>query len=292
MGVVGDSVCGVSEQDWEHDLDDAQRRAVEHGEGPLVIAAGAGTGKTRVLTSRVARLLEAGVEPERILLLTFTRRAAAAMTTRAAALATDPEAARRIAGGTFHAIAARIVAEHAQHLGLVDVTVLDPDDVIDLLDLLRSEHGLDGVDRRMPTTKTIADIGSRAVNTGIPARGLIADQFPWALDHTDQVLSLLRAYAARKRERGLLDLDDLLVAWRALLGDADVAARLRRRWDWVLVDEYQDVNQLQVDIVRGCARTAPASRSSATTRRPSTGSGVPAPGTCSHSPRRSRTRRS
>jgi DNA helicase-2/ATP-dependent DNA helicase PcrA len=243
----------MTESDALAGLDAAQLQAVEHGDGPLVIAAGAGTGKTRVLTSRVARLLEAGVAPERILLLTFTRRAAASMISRAAALCGDAQAAQRIAGGTFHAVAHRLVAEHAQHLGLADVTVLDPDDVIDLLDLLRSEHGLDGTGSRLPTTRTIADIGSRAINTGTPARKVIDEQFPWALEHADAVIGLLRHYSARKRERGLLDLDDLLIAWRALVADPDVGARLRARWDWVLVDEYQDVNQLQVDIVRGLA---------------------------------------
>ncbi|MEJ1089247.1 ATP-dependent helicase [Microbacterium sp. Mu-80] len=234
-------------------LDAAQLQAVEHGDGPLVIAAGAGTGKTRVLTSRVARLLEAGAVPERMLLLTFTRRAAASMISRAAALCGDAQAAQRIAGGTFHAVAHRVVVEHAQHLGLVDVTVLDPDDVIDLLDLLRSEHKLDGTEKRLPTTRTIADIGSRAMNTGTPARKVIEEQFPWALEHADAVLALLRHYSIRKRERGLLDFDDLLIAWRALVRDPDVGARMRARWDWVLVDEYQDVNSLQVDIVRGLA---------------------------------------
>ncbi|UNK71026.1 ATP-dependent helicase [Microbacterium sp. H1-D42] len=249
----------VEESDALAGLDAAQLQAVEHGDGPLVIAAGAGTGKTRVLTSRVARLLEAGVAPERILLLTFTRRAAASMISRAAALCGDAQAAQRIAGGTFHAVAHRIIAEHAQHLGLADVTVLDPDDVIDLLDLLRSEFGLDGAAqdgaaaKRLPTTRTIADICSRAINTGTPARKVIDEQFPWALEHADAILALLRHYSIRKRERGLLDLDDLLIAWRALVRDPDVGARLRARWDWVLVDEYQDVNSLQVDIVRGLA---------------------------------------
>ncbi|WP_195907889.1 ATP-dependent helicase [Microbacterium gorillae] len=241
----------MTENDPLAGLDGPQLTAVMHGDGPLVIAAGAGTGKTRVLTSRVARLLESGSAPERILLLTFTRRAAAAMIARAAALCGDTQAAQRINGGTFHAVAHRIVAEHAQHLGLADVTVLDPDDVTDLIDLLRSEHGLTGTDVRLPTTRTIADIASRAINTGTPARKVIEAQFPWALEHTEAITALLRAYAARKRERGLLDLDDLLVAWRALVADPDVGARLRARWDWVLVDEYQDVNSLQVDIVRG-----------------------------------------
>src|SRR6185437_79624 len=106
---------------WADGLDDAQLAAVEHGSGPLVVMAGAGTGKTRMLTARVARLLEGGVAPEKVLLLTFTRRAAASMTSRAAALCGDPDAARRMWGGTFHAVAHRLVAEHAAHLGLSSV---------------------------------------------------------------------------------------------------------------------------------------------------------------------------
>lgn len=246
-----DSVAPMDSAELFGELDEAQRQAVEHGEGPLVIATGAGTGKTRVLTSRVARLIDAGVPPERILLLTFTRRAAAAMTSRAAAMVGDAALAQRIAGGTFHAVAHRVVAEYAQHLGLSDVTVLAPDDVTDLIDLLRSEHGLDGTDRRMPTSRAIADIASRAVSLERPGRDVISEQFPWALPHADRIMALLRGYAQRKRSRGLLDLDDLLVAWRALVRDPDVGARLRARWGWVLVDEYQDVNRVQADIVQG-----------------------------------------
>ena len=230
-------------------LDPAQCEAVEHGPGPLVVAAGAGTGKTRTLTARVARLIDSGVPPERILLLTFTRRAAAAMTSRAAALCSDPGVAQRLWSGTFHAVAHRIVAEHAQHLGLGEVTVLDPGDVTDLIDLLREEHGLTGTEQRLPTSQTLADICSRAVNTGVSTRQVIAEQFPWCLDHVERINDLLRALMERKRSRGLLDFDDLLLYWRALLADERVGDRLRARWDWVLVDEYQDVNQIQVDIV-------------------------------------------
>ncbi len=250
MSEPADTVITVSTAELVDDLDEMQRRAVEHGEEPLVVATGAGTGKTRVLTSRVARLIDAGAAPERILLLTFTRRAAAAMTSRAAAMVGDTALAQRIAGGTFHAVAHRIVAENAHHLGLADVTVLAPDDIVDLVDLLRSEHGLDGTGRRMPTSRAIADIGSRAVSLERPGREIIQEQFPWALDHADEIMALLRAYTQRKRARGLLDLDDLLVAWRSLLRDPDVGARLRARWDWVLVDEYQDVNRVQAEIVQ------------------------------------------
>ena len=239
------------DHEWFAELDETQLAAVEHDDGPLIIAAGAGTGKTRTLTARVARLLAGGTPPERILLLTFTRRAAAAMTGRAAALCADSAAAHRICGGTFHAVAHRIVTEHAQHLGLSEVTVLDPSDVIDLLDLLREEHGLAGGQRRLPTSQAIADVYSRAVNTARPTREVMSAQFPWCLDHADRINELLRGYVQRKRARGLLDFDDLLIYWRALLTDDSTAARLRARWDWVLVDEYQDVNRIQVDIVRG-----------------------------------------
>lgn len=231
-------------------LDAPQLAAVEHRGGPLIIAAGAGTGKTRTLTARVSRLMEEGVDPGRVLLLTFTRRAARVMAGRAAAQSSDPSAVQRIWSGTFHAVAHRLVAEHTHHLGLSDVTVLDPDDVIDLLDLMREEHGLSGTDRRGPSSRAIADIYTRAVNTGSPAAAVMAESFPWCLDHADAIKALLRDYGHRKRQRGLLDLDDVLLCWRALLADADVGARIRARWDHVLVDEYQDVNGIQVDIVR------------------------------------------
>lgn len=240
----------MSEADWAEGLADQQLAAVEHGRAPLVVVAGAGTGKTRTLTARVARLLEAGVAPERVLLLTFTRRAAAAMTSRAAALCGDPAAGRRVWGGTFHAIAHRLVTEHAATLGLSDVTVLDSADVVDLLDLLRGEHGLTGTDLRFPTSRSLAEVYSRAVNTGRPAREVMAAEFPWCAGHADQINALFTDFVARKRAGGLLDFDDLLLAWQALLADRAVGARLRARWDWVLVDEYQDVNQVQVDIVR------------------------------------------
>lgn len=245
---------------WVDGLDEEQLTAVEHGSEPLVIVAGAGTGKTRTLTARVARLLEAGVAPERVLLLTFTRRGAAAMTSRAAALCGDPAAGGRVWGGTFHAIAHRLVAEHAAQLGLAEVTVLDSGDVVDLLDLLREEHGLTGTAVRLPTSRSLAEVYSRAVNTGRPTREVMDSEFPWCVDHADQINALFTDFVARKRAGGLLDFDDLLLAWRALLADRAVGARLRARWDWLLVDEYQDVNQVQVDIVRqlrpdGCGLT-------------------------------------
>jgi ATP-dependent DNA helicase UvrD/PcrA len=239
------------EAKWDEGLDEAQLAAATHGDGPLIVAAGAGTGKTRTLVARVAALLDRGVEPERILLLTFTRRAAEEMLSRAAATCDRSDAASKLWGGTFHAIAYRLVAEHAEALGQSGaLSVLDPGDAHDLMDLLRHEYGLAGNGQRFPRGETLLDVYSRAVNTGVPARDVIATLTPWCLPHTDAILELFKGYVARKRERSLLDFDDLLLGWRALLGDPTLGPAIAARWDHVLVDEYQDVNQIQVDIVR------------------------------------------
>jgi DNA helicase-2/ATP-dependent DNA helicase PcrA len=241
----------VFENRWDDGLDEQQLAAATHGDAPLVVLAGAGTGKTRTLTSRVAHLLDVGVAPERILLLTFTRRAADDMLARVGTVCADPDATRRVWGGTFHAIAHRVVAEHSAAIGLEHMSVLDPGDVTDLIDMLRDAHGLtaETAGRRPPRAATMAEICSRAVNTGRPARDVIATDYPWCEPHADAIVGLLREFMIRKRTRGLLDFDDLLLTWRALLDDAVLGPRLRARWDHVLVDEYQDVNQIQVDIV-------------------------------------------
>ena len=239
------------ESRWDAGLDEAQLAAATHGDGPLIVVAGAGTGKTRTLVSRVAALIDRGVEPERILLLTFTRRAADEMVARAATVCDRRDAARKLWGGTFHAIAYRLVAAHAETLGQsTALTVLDQGDARDLMDLLRHEHGLTGGGQRYPHGETLLDIYSRSVNTGQPARDAITAQFPWCEPHVPAILDLLRAYVARKRAQSLLDFDDLLLGWRALLSDPTLGPAMAARWDHVLVDEYQDVNQIQVDIVR------------------------------------------
>jgi DNA helicase II / ATP-dependent DNA helicase PcrA len=241
----------VVESTWDAGLDDAQLAAATHGDGPLVVVAGAGTGKTRTLVARVAALVDRGVAPERILLLTFTRRAADEMLARAGATCDRRDASRKLTGGTFHAVGYRVVAAHAQTLGLAaEPSVLDTSDARDLIDLLRSEAGLSGTGQRMPRAETLLDIYSRAVNTATSPRDVITGQFPWCEPHTDSILELFRGYVARKRARSLLDFDDLLLCWRALLLDPALGAALASRYDHVLVDEYQDVNQVQVDIVR------------------------------------------
>jgi DNA helicase II / ATP-dependent DNA helicase PcrA len=234
---------------WDDGLDEAQLAAATHGDAPLVILAGAGTGKTRTLVARVAQLVDRGTDPSRILLLTFTRRAADDMLARAAAICGEMSG-RQLWGGTFHAVAHKLVSAHAETLGLPPaLSVLDPADARDLMDLLRSDHRLSGAEHRLPRGDTLVDIYSRAVNTSKPAREVIASTFPWCDPHTESILELFRAYVTRKREHGLLDFDDLLLAWRSLLTDPTLGPTLAKRWDHVLVDEYQDVNQIQVDIV-------------------------------------------
>jgi DNA helicase-2/ATP-dependent DNA helicase PcrA len=229
-------------------LNDEQRVAVEHEGGPLLVLAGAGTGKTATLTARVVRLLDRGVPAERILLLTFTRRAAREMLARAAA----GRGRRPPRGGTFHSVAHRVVSTQAAALGLArGFGVLDPADAADLLDLVRDEHGLAATGRRVPRKGTLLDLYSRTVNTQTPLSETVAEAAPWCADLTEQLADLFRAYVARKRARALLDFDDLLLYWRAAIRDDVLGRRMAATFDHVLVDEYQDVNGLQVDVVRG-----------------------------------------
>ena len=169
---------------WLDGLNDAQRAAVLHGAGPLLIVAGAGTGKTRTLAHRVARLIAEGVDPERILLLTFTRRAAAEMLDRAGAvIRRGAEATGRVWGGTFHATANRLLRIYAQAAGLdPDFTVMDPSDAADLLDVVRHELGLSAREKRFPRKNTCLAIYSRCVNSGDPLGDVLRDHFPWCAD--------------------------------------------------------------------------------------------------------------
>ncbi|MGO8721207.1 MAG: ATP-dependent helicase [Acidimicrobiales bacterium] len=236
---------------WDANLDEAQLAAVAHGDEPLVIVAGAGTGKTRTLTARVARLLETGVPPERILLLTFTRRAADDMLARAAALSGHRDWGRRLRGGTFHAIAHQFIDAYAEPLGLQSgFSLLDPADAAETMDLLRDEQGLGSSEVRVPRSATLVDVYSRCVNTRHRLGEVLATDFPWCEPHLEAIAGLFKAYVARKRANGQVDFDDLLLLWRAALGDDRLGPRMIEMFDHVLVDEYQDVNALQVEIVR------------------------------------------
>jgi DNA helicase-2/ATP-dependent DNA helicase PcrA len=230
-------------------LNEEQRGAAAHPGGPLLILAGAGTGKTRTLVARAAWLCGQGVQPSRILLLTFTRRAADDMLSRATAGARS--ASGRITGGTFHAIAHRIIREHAESFSLpAEFTVIDPADMADLLDARRADHGLAGTQRRAPRAAVCADIYSRCVNTQQTVAEVVRGGFPWCTEYTGQLAELFRGYVAHKRSHALVDFDDLLLLWRAALADPAAGPVLRGMFDAVLVDEYQDVNAVQADIVR------------------------------------------
>src|SRR4051794_19264466 len=243
------------ERPWLEQLNPEQREAATHAGGPLLILAGAGTGKTTTLCARVAHLVSEGVPSERILLVTFTRRAAREMLQRSRA---HVPASARVLGGTFHSVAHRLVRRHASALGLPGgFGVLDAGDAADVLDLLREEHGHAQSRTRFPRKSTLLDLYSRTVNAQLPLSGVLAEHFPWCEEHREAISALFKAYTARKRALGVIDLDDLLLYWRALARDETVGPRLAAAFDHVLVDEYQDVNGLQVDLVRALAAYGP-----------------------------------
>ena len=231
-------------------LNSEQLRAVAHHGSPLLIVAGAGTGKTKTLVARLAALIEQGVAPDRILLLTFTRRAAAEMVHRAG-LATDPRAAAQVWGGTFHGVANRLLRQFGDALGLpAGFTVLDQGDSTDLLGIIRSEQGLAERGSRFPRKETVTSIYSRMVNSQEKLDEVLTRWFPWCADHGDALRGLFTAYTQRKRQHHVLDYDDLLLYWRALAASAEVGGAIKALFDHVLVDEYQDTNAIQVDILR------------------------------------------
>ena len=235
---------------FETELNAAQREAATHGEGPLLVVAGAGTGKTMTLAARVAHLLDRGVAPERLLLLTFSRRAAREMLGRAHRLSGRAEA-ERVWGGTFHAVANRLLRTNGRALGLhPDFTVLDQADGADVMNLLRDELGYSSRERRFPRKETLASIYSRTVNAGQKLGDVLRHHFPWCADETEGIRDIFAAYTVRKRERNVLDYDDLLLFWKAL-ACGETGPQLAAAFDHVLVDEYQDTNAVQADILEG-----------------------------------------
>ena len=231
-------------------LNPQQRAAAEYGDGPLLVIAGAGTGKTKTLAARVAHLVERGVAPERILLLTFTRRAAQEMLQRAGRL-TSQSRTGRIWGGTFHSVGNRLLRTFGQALGLPpNFTVMDQADSADLMNLLRNELELGRGRKRFPKKETLAAIYSRAVNSRTKLPEVLEADFPWCKDEAEEVAAIFTSYTERKREQAVLDFDDLLLYWHALLVHTDARARVASLFDHVLVDEYQDTNGVQADILR------------------------------------------
>jgi DNA helicase-2/ATP-dependent DNA helicase PcrA len=232
-------------------LNPEQRRAVEHDDRPLLVLAGAGTGKTATLAARVGYLLaERDVEPERICLLTFSRRAAAEMLARAGRLA-DPGRAARVIGGTFHSVAQRLLHRHGQLIGLdPGFSLLDAGDAVELIGLVRDELGLaKPQSARFPKKETLAAILSQVANAQVRLSDVVARSFPWCSEDVGAIREVFATYTARKRARQLCDFDDLLLLVRAL-GRSEVGAGIvGGLFDFVLVDEYQDVNSLQADFV-------------------------------------------
>ncbi len=229
-------------------LNDRQRDAVVHGAGPLLVIAGAGSGKTRTLAARVAHLIETGTDPDRILLLTFSRRASSEMLRRAGGVV-DPASASMVWGGTFHGIANRLLRRYGQAVGLAEgFTVIDRTDTESLFGILRTKHGFGTQRRRFPRKETIASIYSRTVNARTPLADTLEQRFPYCLEHVDEIATLFTGYTERKRETNVMDYDDLLLYWQALLS-SPVADAVRGLFDHVLVDEYQDTNHVQAQIL-------------------------------------------
>ena len=245
-------------------LNSEQWRAVEHGVGeaaipsaPLLIIAGAGSGKTNTLAHRVGRLIVAGVDPRRILLMTFSRRAAAEMARRvericSQVLGSNAEIMTDALtwAGTFHAIGARLLREYAEQIGLQpNFTIHDRGDSADLLNLVRHELGFSRMESRFPTKSTCLAIYSRAVNAEMALEDVLQNYYPWCAGWDVQLRKLFATYVEAKQAQSVLDYDDLLLYWAEAVRDPALAGDIGDRFDHVLVDEYQDTNRLQSSIL-------------------------------------------
>ncbi|MGE5087914.1 MAG: ATP-dependent helicase, partial [Candidatus Levyibacteriota bacterium] len=245
-------------------LNDAQRLAVLHGSdgqgaGPLLVIAGAGTGKTSTLAHRVAHLVAGGADPRRLLLLTFSRRAAAELERRVGKVLQAQ--LKGISGerppvfawaGTFHSVGARLLREYAERIGLAaNFTIHDRGDSEDLMGLVRHDHlGVDPLKGRFPGAATCVAIYSRSVNAEAPLTEVLRTAHPWCANWEEELQRLFEAYVGAKQAQQVLDFDDLLLYWATMMGVPELAAEVGARFDHVLVDEYQDTNRLQGSIVR------------------------------------------
>jgi DNA helicase-2/ATP-dependent DNA helicase PcrA len=235
-----------------------QRRAVEHDpDGPLLIIAGAGSGKTNTLAHRVAHLIASGADPHRIMLLAFSRRAAAEMERRVQRIIAEAVGSNRtlILGsltwsGTFHAIGARLLREYAPVIGInVDFTIHDREDSADLMNLVRHDLGFSKTANRFPMKGTCLAIYSRTVNAETPLVQVLDSCFPWCANWERELLTLFAGYVEAKQKQNILDYDDLLLYWAQMMAEPAIAQDLSSRFDHVLVDEYQDTNRLQASIL-------------------------------------------
>ena len=235
---------------YEEVLNASQLEAVTTQEGPVLVIAGAGSGKTRTLVYRVARLVETGVAPESILLLTFTRKAAGEMLERAASLA--DERCRFVSGGTFHSLAHKVLRGAAHHLGFENTfTILDRSDMEEVIQSLVQDMNIGRGAIRFPKRSTLANIVSKAANLECGIEALMGEEYGQFLEYAPQVKKLQGLYAEYKRENQLMDYDDLIVFLRELLFSHEQTRRaLSEQYHYVMVDEYQDTNTIQADIVQ------------------------------------------
>ncbi len=240
--------------DYDRELNDEQREVVLAGEGPILVIAGAGSGKTRTLVYRVARRIESGVDPSRILLLTFTNRAAREMLRRVETLLTVDT--RRLMGGTFHSVGSRLLRRFGTRIGIgANFTILDEEDAREMLEASISDQKIPVTEKRFPRGDVLVDLHSFTINTGRPFSDVLTERAPHFLALQEDIVRVFDRYRERKRAANACDYDDLLLAWKRLIDESpEAAAALAASYDEVLVDEYQDTNRLQGDIVDGMAR--------------------------------------
>ena len=241
--------------DYGQALNPQQLAAVTAGDGPSLVIAGAGSGKTRTLVYRVAYLIDKGIDPATVLLLTFTRKAAQEMLKRAGLLI--GARSERVCGGTFHSVANILLRRYGRPIGLEPgFTILDRGDAEDLINLVRTQLGLSEKGKRFPRKGTLADIFSKCENTLQSLEEVVLDEFVHFSEHVEDLAKLKRTYDSVKRQRQLLDYDDLLVKLRQLLREDESACRtISQHYRYILVDEYQDTNRLQADLIRKLAAT-------------------------------------
>lgn len=234
---------------YEEDLNEAQLEAVKSKDGPILVIAGAGSGKTKTLTYRVARLIEDGIKPENILLLTFTKKAAAEMLSRATIVLDNR--CEKVAGGTFHSFANIILRKYSKLLGLKNnFTIMDRADCEDVINHIVGQL-FPKKEKRFPKKSTLLDIYSKSINKVTPTKQIIADEFPQFAHCEDKIIEVHKAYVAYKRENSVLDYDDLLLYIKLLLENNDgLRKRLSNEYKYIMVDEYQDTNTLQADVIR------------------------------------------
>jgi DNA helicase II / ATP-dependent DNA helicase PcrA len=238
---------------YEDELNAEQLEVVMAGDGPLLVIAGAGSGKTRALTYRVSRLIEDGVDPNDILLVTFTNKAAREMLSRVEQLVTIDT--RRIWGGTFHSIGNRLLRRHAETIGYrSSFSILDDEDSKEMMESAISSLGIKTLEKRFPKGDVLLDIYSFLINTRTPLELHLEQNYPHFAIYRDEIVSVFRRYKERKRDANAMDFDDLLVNWKLLLDEhPEVGEALKRRFRTILVDEYQDTNKLQADIIDSMA---------------------------------------